>query len=167
MKKELKFRITRIIIVSIFFICTTILWKNAYINNINAKNYLYDISSTHFIELSDGINLNNAYPVSDEIGSMGDSYKFKIVNDNTYNKNITIVALSNLENDYISFNNIRYQVLKNNEIFIESNTLNNDGIMFNDTVSNENIYEVKFWIDSNTSIYDILDKSFSVKITVL
>lgn len=167
MEKELRFRITRIIFVLTYLILASMLWKNAYDNNVNAKDFLNNLSSTHFVELSDGINLTNAYPVSDEIGSTNESYKFKIINDDLSNKPITIIALNNLDNDYISFSNIRYQVIKNNEIFIESNTLNNEGIMFNDIVNNENIYEIKFWIDSNANIYDILDKSFSVKISIL
>lgn len=167
MKKELRFRIIRIIFVLSYLIFATIVWKNAYINNINVKNYLNNLNNTSLIELSNGININNAYPTSDEIGSTNESYKFKIINNNSNTKPITIVAINNLENDYISFNNIRYQVIKNNEIFIESKTLNDEGIMFNDIVNNEDTYEIKFWIDSKTSIYDILDKSFSVKISVL
>lgn len=167
MEKELRFRIIRIIFVLTYLVFASILWKNAYDNNVNAKGYLDSVSSTHFVELSDGINLTNAYPVSDEIGSTNESYKFKIVNDDSSTKPITIIALNNLDNDYISFDNIRYQVIKNNEIFIESNTLNNEGIMFNDIVNDENTYEIKFWIDNNANMYDILDKSFSVKISVL
>lgn len=167
MKNELKFRITRIIFILIFLVFSSILWKDTYNDNISAKNYLDSLSNTNFVELSNGINMTSAYPVNDNIGSRGESYKFKIINNGNDKEDITIVVLNSLDNDYISYDNIRYQVIKNNEVFIESKTLNNNGIMFYDSVNSENIYEVKFWIKEDASIYEIIDKSFRVKIALL
>ena len=166
MEKELKKRITRIIIVLLFLIFSSVIWKDANNNMVNAKKYLEN-KKTSFIELSNGINIDNAYPVNDEIGSQGDSYKFKIINNDNKNKTITIGVINNLNNNFISYNNIRYQVIKNNEIFIKSQDLNNNGILFNDEITKENTYEIRFWINQNTPFDEILDKSFSIKIALL
>ena len=133
---------------------------------VNAKKYLEN-KKTSFIELSNGINIDNAYPVNDEIGSQGDSYKFKIINNDNKNKTITIGVINNLNDNFISYNNIRYQVIKNNKIFIKSQDLNNNGILFNDEITKENTYEIRFWINQNTPFDEILDKSFSIKIALL
>ena len=166
MEKELKKRITRIIIVLLFLIFSSVIWKDANNNMVNAKKYLEN-KKTSFIELSNGINIDNAYPVNDEIGSQGDSYKFKIINNNNKNKTITIGVINNLNDNFISYNNIRYQVIKNNKIFIKSQDLNNNGILFNDEITKENTYEIRFWINQNTPFDEILDKSFSIKIALL
>ncbi len=166
MEKELKKRITRIIIVLLFLIFSSVIWKDANNNMVNAKKYLEN-KKTSFIELSNGINIDNAYPVNDEIGSQGDSYKFKIINNDNKNKTITIGVINNLNDNFISYNNIRYQVIKNNEIFIKSQDLNNNGILFNDEITKENTYEIRFWINQNTPFDEILDKSFSIKIALL
>ncbi len=166
MEKELKKRITRIIIVLLFLIFSSVIWKDANNNMVNAKKYLEN-KKTSFIELSNGINIDNAYPVNDEIGSQGDSYKFKIINNDNKNKTITIGVINNLNDNFISYNNIRYQVIKNNKIFIKSQDLNNNGILFNDEITKENTYEIRFWINQNTPFDEILDKSFSIKIALL
>ena len=166
MEKELKKRITRIIIVLLFLIFSSVIWKDANNNMVNAKKYLEN-KKTSFIELSNGINIYNAYPVNDEIGSQGDSYKFKIINNDNKNKTITIGVINNLNDNFISYNNIRYQVIKNNKIFIKSQDLNNNGILFNDEITKENTYEIRFWINQNTPFDEILDKSFSIKIALL
>lgn len=166
MKSEFLYRISRITITILFLIFSTYLWKDANIDMVNAREFENNLKNISLVELSDGINMNNAYPTSDEIGSSNDGYKFKIINNGSNNESFIIKAENNLSEESISFNNIRYQIIKNGEVYIEAETLNDNGILFEDIVSEENTYELKFWISKDAG-FEILDKVFSVKIALL
>ncbi len=167
MNKEVKFRLKRIISVSIFLIVATILWMDT--NKVNGESLaLYnDMNQLNFVELSNGVNLQNAYPVKDEQGLLNDSYNFAIVNNNNMNESYTIYFDNQLDDTVkqLPYSCIRYQVVKNNEIFISATTLNSDGVLFTDNVVTENDYELKFWIN-NSCGNEVMGSSFNAKVAL-
>ena len=167
MNKEVKFRIKRIISVSIFLIVATILWMDT--NKVNSKSLaLYNnMGKLNFVELSDGVNLQNAQPVDDEQGLLNDSYKFAIVNHNNTNESYAVYFINELDDGVkqLPYSCIRYQVVKNNQVFIPATTLMDDGKLFTDNVMIENNYELKFWI-SNSCGNEIMGSSFNAKVAL-
>ncbi len=164
MKKEIIFRITRITITIIFLIISTIFKQdisNVYASNIN---FLNDYKKIKIKELSKGINLQNAYPLSDNIGMSNDGYKFKI--EGPKDQRFTIYLNNEYKNieERIPNKSIRYIILKDNEILINPITLNSEGILFTDTI-NQSTYELKMWI-SEDATNEVFGKYFLGKIAL-
>lgn len=164
MKKEIIFRITRITITIIFLIISTIFKQdisNVYASNIN---FLNNYKKIKIKELSKGINLQNAYPLSDNIGMSNDGYKFKI--EGPKDQRFTIYLNNEYKNieERIPNKSIRYIILKDNEILINPTTLNSEGILFTDTI-NQSTYELKMWI-SEDATNEVFGKYFLGKIAL-
>lgn len=164
MKKEIIFRITRITITILFLIISTIFKQdisNVYASNIN---FLNDHKKIKIKELSKGINLQNAYPLSDNIGMSNDGYKFKI--EGPKDQRFTIYLNNEYKNieERIPNKSIRYIILKDNEILINPTTLNSEGILFTDTI-NQSTYELKMWI-SEDATNEVFGKYFLGKIAL-
>lgn len=164
MKKEIIFRITRITITILFLIISTIFKQdisNVYASNIN---FLNDYKKIKIKELSKGINLQNAYPLSDNIGMLNDGYKFKI--EGQKDQRFTIYLNNEYKNieERIPNKSIRYIILKDNEILINPTTLNSEGILFTDTID-QSTYELKMWI-SEDATNDVFGKYFLGKIAL-
>ena len=164
MKKEIIFRITRITITILFLIISTIFKQdisNVYASNIN---FLNDYKKIKIKELSKGINLQNAYPLSDNIGMLNDGYKFKI--EGQKDQRFTIYLNNEYKNieERIPNKSIRYIILKDNEILINPTTLNSEGILFTDTID-QSTYELKMWI-SEDATNEVFGKYFLGKIAL-
>lgn len=164
MKKEIIFRITRITITILFLIISTIFKQdisNVYASNIN---FLNNYKKIKIKELSKGINLQNAYPLSDNIGMSNDGYKFKI--EGPKDQRFTIYLNNEYKNieERIPNKSIRYIILKDNEILINPTTLNSEGILFTDTI-NQSTYELKMWI-SEDATNEVFGKYFLGKIAL-
>lgn len=164
MKKEIIFRITRITITILFLIISTIFKQdisNVYASNIN---FLNDYKKIKIKELSKGINLQEAYPLSDNIGMLNDGYKFKI--EGQKDQRFTIYLNNEYKNieERIPNKSIRYIILKDNEILINPTTLNSEGILFTDTID-QSTYELKMWI-SEDATNEVFGKYFLGKIAL-
>lgn len=164
MKKEITFRIIRITITILFLIISTIFKQtisNVYASNIN---FLNDYKKIKIKELSKGINLQDAYPLSDNIGILNDGYKFKI--EGPQDKKITIYFNNEYKDisERIPNKSIRYAILKDDQIFINPTTLNSEGILFTDTI-NKSTYELKIWISEDAS-NEVFGKYFLGKIAL-
>lgn len=168
MNKEILFHFKRIIITLLFLFVSTFLWADKSIVATNALAYRDMLEkSNNLMELSDGIKLEEAFPVSDEIGMKNDSYKFMIINDKNIKQNYKVYFVSTLPDNYEKLDNkfIRYQIIKDGNIFIDSKTIPADGFLFEDEVLDKNIYELKLWI-SNDATNEAMDKYFSAKISI-
>ena len=164
MKKEIIFRITRITITILFLIISTIFKQdisNVYASNIN---FLNNYKKIKIKELSKGINLQNAYPLSDNIGMLNDGYKFKI--EGQKDQRFTIYLNNEYKNieERIPNKSIRYIILKDNENLIKHTTLNSEGILFTDTID-QSTYELKMWI-SEDATNEVFGKYFLGKIAL-
>lgn len=165
--KEIIQRLISITMTTLFLIFATILWKDASLNSSYAKE-LYEKNDVSFVEISDGIRLDNAYPVSDEIGKKYEGYKFKVINNSDIDSVYEVSFVNTLPEGYeqLPVELVKYQIIKNGEVFIDVNNLTNNEILFTDEVKEENIYELKLWID-NEATSEIMGKYFSRKIVLI
>lgn len=165
MNKELRFHVARIILVIIYLLVASLLWKDANLSTVKALSYK---NKLYLEELSKGIKLTDAYPMSDEEGAKSSGYIFRVINNTHENKSYKIVFENSLDDSYDILDNkyIRYQLIKNNEIVVESKTLPDDNVLYIDNIENENIYELKLWISYDAS-FDAMGKYFSSKIALI
>ena len=168
LNKEIRFHATRIIMTVPFLLLPVYLMQDISASTIDATNYQSKNEALTLVELSDGINLKNAYPVKDEEGTLNEGYIFKVVNNDEKPKEFKIEFLNTVKDETKKLDSkfIRYQIIKNNEILIEAKNIPNDGIILQDIVDNENTYELKLWIDYDAT-FEILGKYFSSKIAVI
>jgi len=167
MDKEVKLRLFRIFIFLIVIVITIVIAFNKDMTAVSTMGFDTGNEVVRLVPLSKGINLDNAAPVSDELGSKNPGYKFKIINDSDSNKEFVIGfnnSLSN-EDEMIPYRYFRYQILKNNKIFIKYNTLSDDGFLFKDNIVNDTVYEIKLWIDYMAD-NSIMGKHFSGEIVI-
>ncbi len=167
MDKETRFHLFRICFVLLFLIIGTFIWHYKNINYANALVIDDTIPEIYFNELSSGINLTNAYPTTDEIGTKKEGYIFQIVNTTNQNKKFTIVLEDILDDRYpkLDYKFIRYQILKDNIPLQEIQNLSSNGILFTDEVTEYNTYEMKLWLDIN-STNEAMGKIFRVKLAL-
>ena len=102
------------------------------------------------------------------MGKENEGYVFKIVNNGETSKEFKIEFINTVEDEEkkLDAKFIRYQIIKNNEVFIDAENIPTDGILFTDSVEDENTYELKLWIDYDAT-HEILGKYFSSKIAVI
>lgn len=164
MSKELYYRIIRILIVLFIFVGMTFLYKEKNIEYSMNMKYLSGRNNLGLVEYTSGINLEEAYPVSDEVGSLNEGHKFSINNDIDYRFNIYLTG--NDAQDSLPNYDIRYMILKNGVVFVDATTLADNGFLFSDNGTSEDVYELKLWI-SDEAGFEILGKQFSGKVTLL
>lgn len=125
---RLKYRIPLAIIVILLVITLFVgssyaLWKvTVYQEGVNVINA--GCFELEFIEQSSSINLNNAYPISDEKGLKTTPYIFKLKNNCTIDAKYTLY-LNTLEvtGTKISDNFIKYAITKETDVLVTANNL--------------------------------------------
>ncbi len=172
--KEVRRLIFSIVSISLFLIITTafiylpkketLLSSLAFIQN-EKRFYMQDLSS--------GILLKEAIPVSDSDGLKNEPYTFKVVNNS--NSKITYrIVFKNNEEKIISAGKsvlpnkyLRYTIKENNSNFIEPSNLNDDGIIYETEIdaNSSTTFEFIMWLDYNAD-NDAMDKAFIGKIEV-
>lgn len=168
MKKEVLFRVFRIVLVILFLLVASS------VRNVTKESYeeAYKIkeslsASLQVVKLADGDIFG--MPLSDEEAVQNKGYKIKITNSSNHDKTFTIALISNVKNkeDAISFSDIRYQIKKDNKVVITSN-LDENGYLYNDTLKSSSFcnYEIKFWIDEDVNT-NLDGKTFSSKIAII
>ena len=124
-----------------------------------------------------GINLNNAYPMTNEEGMKLESYEFKVVNNGTidayYKLNIKELTVTDLP-----AKTVRYNLIENGEtVTIEPRLLSetvltkastNENLYQIDTdiikVGEEKTYKLNIWIDYNATKEEASGKIFGANI---
>lgn len=148
-----------------FLVVATVVWYMPRQNLQNSYAYAMGNDSFYLEELNDGINMQNIYPVSDQVGKKGDSLAFQIVNKldqdisyQLYFKN-DVSKLSNV-NKKLDSRYLRYQLLENGEEVAVDN-LPEDGKIYLSTVkANSNVYyELRIWLDYDAD-YGFMGKEF-------
>lgn len=120
-------------------------------------------------ELSEPINLNNAYPVTDEIGITNKAYKFMLINESdldvTYNLNF-IEEEKTLEYKRLPINNLKYYLVEDNMIIIDKLNMNSDTLATVNLKAHESKkYELKIWIDYRAT-NEIMGTSLHRKVSI-
>lgn len=156
MKRKLRILICFFILLSSFFIIPTL--ENAYAIEPALRKVKIE-------ELSSGILLNDAYPTKDEIGKNQTGYKIKIKTNNKTSINLSFENTLEANLPRLENHNLRYIILKNNEIYQEPQELNHTGFLFEDTILEDTIYEIRMWIKEDAKL-DAMGKYFSGKIVI-
>lgn len=175
-KKEIISRIVSILSTSIFLIVTTWFWFGPRLELTEAKSAMTNqaISNLTFTDLSEGMKLENAYPVPDSIGEKIEPYKFQITNHDSIEVTFDITFVNDLlevqkDNCKVLGNNyLRYTIKRNDDNYTTPRNLALDGTMYVDTLSpgETATYELKFWIDQNAG-NEIMDTHFHAKVSIV
>lgn len=125
-------------------------------------------------EASDGIEIKNAVPKSDFAGLGTNGYKFELINNGNIPSEF-IIYLNNQElsgdKKRLADDSIKYVLIKNkvesepsllSTININQNRILDKGRL---DVGEKNTYELKLWLDSNTT-EDVMGKVFLAKLMV-
>lgn len=104
-----------------------------------------------FKSISDSIYLEDAIPTLDKFGVLEEGFFFSIKNINLKNLDYELKLID--DNSTIMNNNIRYQLIKNDEI-IGIYTLSEDGLLEKASIKeNEEIhYTIKLWLDYDSEV---------------
>ena len=135
MDKEIKKRIIRIIIVSLFLIILSISRNNVKESFEQANELLKEMPTFIVTQLD-----SNYY-------NLGEEYKVEIKNVSTGKEKVSFVLNSTSENS-IPYNYMNYEIIKN-DISVKQGIVKTDGVIYKDTISKNaiNTYKIKFWIE--------------------
>lgn len=135
--------------------------------------------SVSYVDLNDEGNvlqLNNEFPVSDEVGSSGSAYRFSVENTGTIVANYTVKIINDEDtieadgcsNNLLDDDFIRYQ-FDNGEIGTLKDLLDADGsyVISSGTLQpfESNIHEIKLWL-SDTSPNSVLGTHYHGKVVI-
>lgn len=168
MKKEIRNRLLSILGVSTFLILMTAF---VYIPNNEsmaaALGFINQVKNFYMEDLSEGVLLKNAIPVTDSEGLENDPYSFQVVNNS--NKNITynIVFKNNEEKakergkEVLPSKYLRYAISDSNDTNLEAKTLTDDGILLTTTITPHSkvVFNFRMWLDFNSD-EGAMDKIF-------
>lgn len=175
-KQEIISRIVSICSTIIFLVVTTWFWFGPRVALTEAKSAMkgQSLSNLQLIDLSDAIQLENAYPVPDNIGSRVEPYRFQVTNYDDQEVTFTIAFVQDLlaiqkdQCKVLGNHYIRYQIKKNEESYTNPRNLALDGSMYVDTLGPKEsaTYELKFWIDQDAG-NEIMNTHFHAKVSVI
>lgn len=126
------------------------------------------------------LTLNNLYPVADNVGSSGSSYRFSVENTGNIKTTYKIIIFDDesvIENDgcsdtLVDKNNIRYQ-FNNDEVgdLINIYDSEEEGFVIYSSTEGLNpgdseIHEIRMWLNEN-SPNDVLGKHFHGKVSIV
>lgn len=165
--KNIISHIGSIIFVIIFLLISTIF---VYYPNkqalLSSYTFLKNQENFYLEELSDGIKLAEAFPISDEEGINTDLYQFKIVNNS--DKEIHYQLLFKNQLDKIEARNLmplsakylRYSIQKKSSD-IKIDTLPESEIIYDDIIpaNSEVVFDFRIWIGENFDI-EAMGKTF-------
>lgn len=170
MKREIAYRLLRILTVIIFLIVASSFRSVVHESYEDASKIREGLGANlQIAQISSAINQKNSMPVNDEVGSKKEGYKFKVTNTSSKSKEFTFALIddSSKEDEKLPYQNIRYQIIKDGKVVITDN-INENGYLYKDSLDGktECIYEVKFWIDIDSG-EEIFGKRFSSKIALI
>ena len=172
--KEIISRITSIIFMLIFLIVSTlyVYYPNKQ-NLTSAFTFLQNREAFYLEELSDGIKLAEAYPITDSEGITSDSYSFKIVNDTDKDIHYQLVFRNQLEK--IEAKNLlpldskylRYSI-QNNESNLKIETLTDTEVIYDAVIKadSELTFDFRIWLGENFDS-DAMGKTFIGRMEVI
>lgn len=172
--KEKRGHIISIICVSLFLIIMTVfvyLPKQEML--LSSLAFLQNQQRFYIEDLSSGILLNDATPVSDERGLEFTPYRFKVVNNSDSTLEYNIIFKNNEEKakakglEVLPNKYLRYSLKEGYNNALEPKTLGEDGILYNASIPANSavIYEFRMWLDWNAD-NGAMNKIFIGKIEI-
>lgn len=130
--------------------------------------------SLKIAEDSEGIYLDNAYPVKDEVGLSYNPYSFTLTNDGSIPSNYTIYlddekiadGSVRMKEEYVKYSLVKNGVRENAKFLTTTNT-QNGRVLDSGTlaVGQTNEYDLRIWIADTTS-NDVMTTTFSGRIRI-
>ena len=173
---KIRYFIVAIFICSAFFIGGTYAWIN--IEILGTKSNRITAGSLDIVldeSKCENISLDNAYPISDEVGLTQVACTFSVENTGTLNT-VYSVFLDDLDlvegEERMPDESMKYAISKNNGEnkvgLLSSVVVDNNKLLVTDKVGvgEKNTYEVKFWIDLDAGI-EAMNKVFYTKVRVV
>lgn len=158
MKQEIRSRIIKIISITVFLILmTTLVYLPNHKNLVASLAFLNSEKEFYMEELSDAINMENSYPVYDEVGLNTTPYTFRVVNNSNKDIKFNIVFNTNEEEakevyhmEVLPNKYLRYS-LTNNDIE-KANTLPDNNILYTGTIkaNSSETFNFKMWLNINS-----------------
>lgn len=172
--KEKRGHIISIICVSLFLIIMTVfvyLPKQEML--LSSLAFLQNQQRFYIEDLSSGILLNDATPVSDERGLEFTPYRFKVVNNSDSTLEYNIIFKNNEEKakakglEVLPNKYLRYSLKEGYNKALEPKTLGEDGILYTASIPANSavIYEFRMWLDWNAD-NGAMNKIFIGKIEI-
>lgn len=163
-----------IILVSLFLIfmtCFVYLPKQE--NLLSSLAFIQNQKSFYLKDLSQGILLNDAIPVPDEVGMQYQPYRFKVVNSSNSEINYRIIFRNNdskmniKQEDLLSNQYLRISLNNNEGLLVNPVSLSENGVIYTTTIRahEEEVFELRMWLDWNSD-NNAMDKIFVGKIEV-
>lgn len=172
-KKEIVRRSLKIVTTLSFLIVATCLWFHPNNNIIEAQSrMMFGTKGIAFMDLSDGIHLEEAIPVSDETGSSVEPYVFSITNHGRQETKYQLVFqnITSQDGDCSPLANhyLRYTLQEDDKEYSEPVNLTENGILLTTNLEHgkSHEYRLKFWIDEAAD-EGAMDKCFQAKVTAV
>ena len=172
--KEIRSRITSIAFILMFLIISTLYAYYPNKQNLtSAFTFLQNREAFYLKELSDGIKMAEAFPISDEVGLASDSYQFKIINDTDNDIHYQLVFKNQL--DKITARNLlpldakylRYSI-QHNGSELKVDTLTDSEIIYDAVIEadSELTFDFRIWLGENFD-NDAMGKTFIGQMEVI
>ncbi len=172
--KEIRKTIISIISVSLFLlVTTTFVYLPKQETLLSSLAFLQNQKRFYMQDLSSGILLKDAVPVSDSKGLKNGPYTFKVVNNSNSKIPYKIIFKNNKEKvsktgrEVLPNKYLRYTIKENNNNYIEPLNLTDNGIIYETTIdaNSSSTFEFKMWLDYNSD-NEAMDKAFVGKIEI-
>lgn len=170
--KEIRKLIYSILGISLFLIVmTTFVYLPKQETLLSSLAFLQNQNRFYMEDISSGILLKDATPVSDEVGLSYEPYRFKVINNSTSDITYRIIFENNQEKieaqgkEVLPNKYLRYSLKVGNNTVIEPTTLSEDGILYTTTIpsNSEIVFEFRMWLDYNAD-NGAMNKTFIGKI---
>ena len=176
MSREIKWIIFSIFLVLMLMISTAYAIFSTTVKSENYNTITVGTLKIDFSENKDGnvINLNGAYPESDEEGAKEKPYTFTITNAGTLDASYKIrivndtdmIEKDGCQNNLLDFSDIKVKVGNDNSFLLSDKDSNDyvvaEGVIASQSQSN---YDIRMWIKENAS-NNVLGKHYHGKIIV-
>lgn len=173
-KKEIIRRSMKIVTTLSFLVIVTCLWfrPNNSVIEAQSRRMFGGTTGVSFMDLSDGIHLSDAIPVTDEEGSAVEPYTFSITNHGRTETSYQLVFQNVVEEDNdcspLANHYLRYTLQEDKKGYSEPVNLTEDGILLTTKLEHgqSHEYRLKFWIDEAAD-EGAMDKCFQAKVTAI
>ncbi len=174
-QKEVKKSILSIMFVSIFLILmTTFVYLPKQENLLSSFAFLQNQRSFYMEDVTSGILLKDASPMSDEKGFQNEPYRFKVINHSNEDITYQIVFQNNEQKaleqgkEVLPNHYLRYSLQNANDEMQKAETLADDGILYTAVVKahSEETYDFRMWLDYDAD-NGAMNKIFIGKIEIV
>ncbi len=174
-KKEIRKLVFSIVRVTIFLILmTTCVYLPKQENLLSSLAFLQNQRNFYMEDVTSGILLKDANPMTDKKGLQLEPYQFKVVNDTNADITYHIIFQNNEEKakktgkEILPNRYLKYSLQQQDQTLVTSAILPEDGILYTTTIKahTEEIFDFRMWLDWNAD-NGAMNKIFIGKIRIV